>query len=73
MVTDRKSRSVTGSPGARITALLAVIYGLGVAFLPTQNGPMYQAWLFGGAAVVGVLFVVFLLVPFLTWVLRGAR
>lgn len=51
------------TPGVALTGIAAVIYGLGVAFLdlgPTGD----QWWLMVGAAVVGVLFLVFLVVPF---------
>lgn len=56
-------RSVTSSAGARVTGLLAVIYGFGVAFLPDRDGALYQGWLFAGAAIVGVLFIVCLVIP----------
>lgn len=55
--------SITSTPGALATGLLAVIYGFGVAFLP-DLGLLNTLWLWGGAAVVGVMFVVFLVIPF---------
>ena len=54
---------VTSAPGALATGLLAVVYGLGVAFLP-DLGILNSLWLWVGAAVVGVMFVVFLVIPF---------
>lgn len=60
------------SAGAAATAIAAVVYGLGVAFLdlgPTGN----QWWLMIGAAVVGVLFVVFMVVPFARRLGQGSR
>lgn len=57
------------TPGAALTAVVAVVYGLGVAFLPLAE-PAKSWWLFGGAAVVGVLFLLFMVVPF---VLRQRR
>lgn len=55
--------SITSTPGALATGLLAVIYGFGVAFLP-DLGLLNTLWLWVGAAVVGVMFVVFLVIPF---------
>lgn len=64
--------SVWKSPGAAVTAVLAVVYGLGVAFLELE--PMAkQWWLLGGAAIVGVLFVVFIVVPLVRGLLAGNR
>ncbi|GAB95028.1 hypothetical protein BJY21_001690 [Kineosphaera limosa] len=60
----RESGGITSSRGAQITGLLAVIYGLGFAFLPEDSSIM-QIWLVVGAVIVGVLFVVYLLIPFL--------
>lgn len=58
------SRSITSTRGAQLTGLLAIVYGLGVAFLPDTLGGLTQVWLWGGAIVLGVLFVVYLVVPF---------
>ena len=55
--------SITSTPGALATGLLAVVYGFGVAFLP-DLGVFNSIWLWVGAAVVGVMFVVFLVIPF---------
>lgn len=53
-------------PGAALAGLLAVIYGFGVAFGGELWGPTVATWwLFGGAVIVGVLFVAFILVPWL--------
>lgn len=60
------------SAGAAATAIVAVVYGLGVAFLdlgPTGN----QWWLMIGAAVVGILFVVFMVIPFARRLGQGPR
>ncbi len=65
-------RSVSASAGARVTGLLAVIYGLGVAFLPDRAGALYQVWLFAGAAIVGVLFIVCLVIPFVRRVMSSS-
>lgn len=52
--------------GAAVTGLLAVIYGFGVAFGDGIWGEAFASvWLFGGAAVVGVLFVLFILIPWI--------
>lgn len=64
-------RPITSTRGAQLTGLLAVIYGFGVAFLPQKDSGFYQLWLFIGAAIVGVLFVVYLLIPFIRRVMSG--
>lgn len=52
--------------GAAVTGVLAVIYGFGVAFGGELWGPTVSNWwLFVGAAIVGVLFVIFILMPFI--------
>ncbi|WP_425309834.1 hypothetical protein AADG42_14060 [Ammonicoccus fulvus] len=52
--------------GAAITGLLAVIYGFGVAFGGGLWGPTVATlWLSAGAAIVGVLFVLFILIPWI--------
>lgn len=52
--------------GAGITGLLAVIYGFGVAFGSGLWGPTVSTWwLFGGAALVGLLFIIFILIPWI--------
>lgn len=50
------------------TTVLAMIFGLAIAFLGVtpESRPV---WFWLGCAVVGILFVVFLLVPFV----RGLR
>lgn len=65
MVDDPQQGSIAGTTGARLTALLAVIYGLGIAFLPKGNDTFDRAWLYGGAVIVGVPFVAFMVIPFL--------
>ncbi|WP_432559065.1 hypothetical protein [Granulicoccus sp. GXG6511] len=58
------SRSVFSTAGAGLTAALAVLYGLGVAFgTPLWGDGFARFWLFGGAFVVGVLFLAFIVVP----------
>lgn len=63
--------SITASPGARLTAVLAVIYGVGVAFGPQlwDNETFWSGWLAVGAAVVGLSFVWHMVIP----LLRGRR
>lgn len=68
---SRQPQSITATAGARTTGLLAVIYGLGVAFLPDGLGGLKQVWLFGGAAVVGVLFLIYLVWPFVRRAIAG--
>lgn len=63
--------SITGTAGARLTGVIAVVYGLGFVFLPDSLGGFQRAWLFLGAVLVGILFVVYLLVPFVLRLLRG--
>ena len=48
----RERESITSTRGAQLTGLLAVIYGLGVAFLPDSLGTAKQVWLFVGAAIL---------------------
>ncbi len=60
----RERESITSTRGAQLTGLLAVIYGLGVAFLPDSLGTVKQVWLFVGAAILLVLFVAYLVIPF---------
>ena len=60
----RERESITPTRGAQLTGLLAVIYGLGVAFLPDSLGTVKQVWLFVGAAILLVLFVTYLVIPF---------
>lgn len=57
--------SITSTRGAQVTGILAVIYGVGVAFWPERLGAFQQVWLFGGAVILLVLFVVFLVTPLL--------
>lgn len=55
------------------TGFVAVIYGLGVAFLgSTASEATAQAWTWWGSLIVGVLFLAFMVVPFFLW-LFGAR
>lgn len=62
---DNARQSVFTTPGAQLTALLAVIYGLGVAFGPDlwDHEGFWDAWLFAGAAVVGLCFIGTILIP----------
>jgi hypothetical protein len=57
MKLGRNGRNV----GWVITALAAMVYGVGVAALSVAESPM------------GVLFIVFLVIPFLVWQLGGRR
>lgn len=63
--------SVWRSAGAQLTAVLAVIYGVGVAFGPQvwDHDGFWQAWLAVGAAVVGLSFVWTIVLP----LARGTR
>ncbi len=63
-------RAATQTPGAAVTAVLAMIYGAGVAFL-NLGDEFKSAWLMWGAAIVGVCFVVFMVVPFVRALTRG--
>ncbi|GAA1719279.1 hypothetical protein [Propioniferax innocua] len=56
------------TPMVAATTVLAMIFGLAIAFLGVtpESRPV---WFWLGCAVVGILFVVFLLVP----VVRGLR
>lgn len=58
-------RQTVQQPGARITALLAVIYGLGVAFGGFLWGDTFSpAWLMWGSLVVLIAFVALMVIPF---------
>ncbi|GAA1137528.1 hypothetical protein [Ornithinicoccus hortensis] len=68
---DNAAQSVFKTPGAQLTALLAVVYGMGVAFGPQlwdQEG-FWDVWLMAGAAVVGLCFIATIVVP----LVRGLR
>lgn len=56
------------NPGWLALAVLAVIYGLGVAFIP--EGPSQLRWITIGSIVVGVVFVVVMVIPFVLWLVR---
>lgn len=61
------------NPGWYPTGFIAVLYGLGVAFLGSvASESAVQAWTWWGALLVGVLFLAFMVVPFCLWVF-GAR
>lgn len=56
-----------------VTGLVAVVYGLGVAFGGALWGEQNSGtWLMAGAAVVGLLFVVFMVIPFVWWMVKGS-
>lgn len=65
--TDRGANpSVFTTPGAAATGLAAVIYGAGVAFGDSLWGEKVAWWwLMGGAAVMAILFVAFIVWPWL--------
>lgn len=65
------SRAITSTPGAAATGIAGFIYGMGVAFLPESLGTLKDWWLYGGAAVVGVMFLIFLVVPMVKRAIRG--
>lgn len=54
--------------GLAITALVAVVYGVSFAVTPkqVQAQPAWRWWTVGGALVCLVLFIVFLVIPWLT-------
>ncbi len=56
------------TPMVAVTTILAMIFGLAVAFLGVTP-EVRPVWFWLGCAVVGILFVVFLLMPFA----RGLR
>ncbi|WP_347348721.1 hypothetical protein [Nigerium sp.] len=57
--------------GRAIVGIVAVVYGLGVAFGAMVFGEAWPSWwLMGGALVVGLLWVVFMVVP---WATRRGR
>ncbi len=59
------------NPGWVVTGIVAVVYGLGVSFLGDALGPRgAHLWLIWGSALVGILFLVFMVVPFLLWLVR---
>lgn len=60
--------------GAAVTGLLAVIYGFGVAFGGAIWGSGFaRTWLFVGAAIVGVLFIIFILIPWIRSLATAAK
>ncbi len=56
-----------------ITALAAMVYGVGVALLSLTDSAIVEPWTLWGSAVMGVLFIAFLVIPFLVWHLGGRR
>lgn len=55
---------VFSTRGAALAGALAVVYGFGVAFGTSLWGESVgRVWLWAGAVIVGVLFVVYILVP----------
>jgi hypothetical protein len=69
MKLGRNGRNV----GWVITALAAMVYGVGVAALSVAESPILDTWTLWGSAAMGVLFIVFLVIPFLVWQLGGRR
>lgn len=57
-------------PMVAVTAAIAIIFGFAIAFFDLSADSVLF-WI--GAAVVGVLFVVFLLIPFLRGLMRQGR
>ena len=56
---------VVRTPGAALTAVLAIVYGVGIAVLGEWLGEAGRAWwLLVGAAVVGLVFLVGMVIPF---------
>lgn len=56
-------------PMVTLTTILAMAFGLSIAFLDvTPSSQPIVFWL--GAAIVGILFVVFLLIPFIRGLAR---
>ena len=54
-----------------ITAVAAMVYGVGVALLSLTDSAIVDTWTLWGSAVMGVLFIAFLVIPFLVWQLGG--
>lgn len=60
---ERKAMSI--QTGAAVVGALAMIYGVGFAILPTWewSGGARTLYTLGGAALLGLLFLAFVLVP----------
>ncbi len=56
---------MTKERGQAIVGIVAVLYGLGVAFGPSliDNDGLWKAWLGVGAFVVGALFLTLMVLP----------
>lgn len=65
MNASQAASEVVRTPGAALTAVLALVYGVGVALLGEVLGEAGRhAWLVWGAAIVGVVFLVGMVIPF---------
>lgn len=56
------------NPGWAVVAIVAIVYGVAVAFL--QGDGAGTGWVVIGAYAVGVLFIALMVVPFIVWVTR---
>ncbi|AKT51912.1 hypothetical protein [Arsenicicoccus sp. oral taxon 190] len=63
------------NPGWAVTAILAILYGLGIAFGPQLGGSdaFWERWTMWGSAVVGIAFVLLMVIPFVRWAMGPDR